>query len=585
MFVTLSRRNTSLINQQLGLIETLESDEEDPQRLESLFRLDHLASRMRRNAESLVILSGAPTRATEQDDLSLTDVLQAAIAGVQDYRRVQLDAAPAQRVSGEASADVVHLLVRAGRQRPVVLAAELEGHGDLVVHPRWGHRPGDRRRTRHRRGRAVRAQREAAGRWRGHARHRSPDGPVRGQPARPAARPHGPARPQRPDGHHRHGVPADQRPVRHRSAGGRLGRRPGHRARCAPRPSTPTATSTPVRRVRRERRAGGRRRGRLPSARAGARAGPRLRPDHGRDQRLRPAAASPRCLGCRQRHRAGVDGWRLLRPGRLRGDGPEPRSRLAVEDDVVDAVVVETDEVEEVDAPEEEVRAAIALGPVSEDEPTDEMADEWPTRSSRRGRRDGRDRGRRGGRAPGGRAPRSPRSPTTSRSPRSPRSSRGRRGRRARRSPRSPRSRSRWPRPTTVDQDEVAEAEEPAEEPADEDHLAPVLAGLALAPSVPFDAQEATAGLTTATATATATRTATATVTREGSRPGCTASPPPPATATATATGPSRRLRSRSTSWVAPPRPCRRSPTARPARPRPWTRTRPRSSGRCGPTG
>ena len=110
MFVTLSRRNTSLINQQLGLIETLESDEEDPQRLESLFRLDHLASRMRRNAESLVILSGAPTRATEHDDLSLTDVLQAAIAGVQDYRRVQLDAAPAQRVSGEAAADVVHLL-------------------------------------------------------------------------------------------------------------------------------------------------------------------------------------------------------------------------------------------------------------------------------------------------------------------------------------------------------------------------------------------------------------------------------------------------------------------------------------------
>ena len=110
MFVTLSRRNTSLINQQLGLIENLESDEEDPQRLESLFRLDHLASRMRRNAESLVILSGAPTRATEHDDLSLTDVLQAAIAGVQDYRRVQLDAAPAQRVSGEAAADVVHLL-------------------------------------------------------------------------------------------------------------------------------------------------------------------------------------------------------------------------------------------------------------------------------------------------------------------------------------------------------------------------------------------------------------------------------------------------------------------------------------------
>jgi signal transduction histidine kinase len=110
MFVTLSRRNTSLINQQLALIETLESDEEDPQRLESLFRLDHLAARMRRNADSLVILSGANTRTAEADDLSLTDVLQAAIAGVQDYRRVQLDAAPAQRVHNEAAADVVHVL-------------------------------------------------------------------------------------------------------------------------------------------------------------------------------------------------------------------------------------------------------------------------------------------------------------------------------------------------------------------------------------------------------------------------------------------------------------------------------------------
>ena len=89
MFVTLSRRNTNLINQQLGLIEKLESDEEDPERLENLFRLDHLAARMRRNAESLVILSGTPTRAAEEDELSISDALQAAIAGVQDYRRVR----------------------------------------------------------------------------------------------------------------------------------------------------------------------------------------------------------------------------------------------------------------------------------------------------------------------------------------------------------------------------------------------------------------------------------------------------------------------------------------------------------------
>jgi signal transduction histidine kinase len=109
MFVTLSRRNTSLVNQQLRLIEQLESHEEDPQRLESLFRLDHLASRMRRTAESLVVLADAPTQASEQDALSVDEALQAATAGVQDYQRVQVSGAPALRISGVAAPDVVHL--------------------------------------------------------------------------------------------------------------------------------------------------------------------------------------------------------------------------------------------------------------------------------------------------------------------------------------------------------------------------------------------------------------------------------------------------------------------------------------------
>jgi signal transduction histidine kinase len=109
MFVTLSRRNTSLVNQQLRLIERLESDEEDPQRLESLFRLDHLASRMRRTAESLVVLADAPTQSSEKDVLSVDEALQAATAGVQDYQRVQVSGAPALRISGLAAPDVVHL--------------------------------------------------------------------------------------------------------------------------------------------------------------------------------------------------------------------------------------------------------------------------------------------------------------------------------------------------------------------------------------------------------------------------------------------------------------------------------------------
>ncbi len=109
MFVTLSRRNTSLVNQQLGLIDRLEKDEEDPARLESLFRLDHLASRMRRTGDSLLILADAPAPAG-QAGLTVGQAMQAATAGVQDYRRVQVGSNLATLLSTDAAADVVHLL-------------------------------------------------------------------------------------------------------------------------------------------------------------------------------------------------------------------------------------------------------------------------------------------------------------------------------------------------------------------------------------------------------------------------------------------------------------------------------------------
>jgi hypothetical protein len=110
MFVTLSRRNTSLINQQLGLIERLERDEEDPKRLESLFRLDHLAARMRRTADSLLILADAPTATAGIDGLTVSDALQAATSGVQDYQRVRIRSANPMRINDSAAADLVHLL-------------------------------------------------------------------------------------------------------------------------------------------------------------------------------------------------------------------------------------------------------------------------------------------------------------------------------------------------------------------------------------------------------------------------------------------------------------------------------------------
>ncbi|CAN5557072.1 hypothetical protein BH10ACT10_BH10ACT10_11420 [soil metagenome] len=110
MFVTLSRRNTSLINQQLSQIERLERDEEDPKRLESLFQLDHLAARMRRTSDSLLILADAPTASAVVEGLTVIDALQAATSGVQQYQRVHIGTADPVRLSGAAAADMIHLL-------------------------------------------------------------------------------------------------------------------------------------------------------------------------------------------------------------------------------------------------------------------------------------------------------------------------------------------------------------------------------------------------------------------------------------------------------------------------------------------
>ncbi len=111
MFSTLSRRNTSLINQQLGLIERLEKDEEDPNRLESLFRLDHLASRMRRTADSLMVLADAPDadqRHTTRSPSATSSrrpwpVCRSTSASRSSPRR-------REKVNGAAAADVVHLM-------------------------------------------------------------------------------------------------------------------------------------------------------------------------------------------------------------------------------------------------------------------------------------------------------------------------------------------------------------------------------------------------------------------------------------------------------------------------------------------
>jgi signal transduction histidine kinase len=111
MFETMSRRNRSLVDQQLSLIDRLERNEEDPERLDSLFRLDHLAARMRRNGANLLVLAGAASsRGDQRGPVPLSTVINAAASEVEDYRRVEASMVPDGMVAGAAADDIVHLL-------------------------------------------------------------------------------------------------------------------------------------------------------------------------------------------------------------------------------------------------------------------------------------------------------------------------------------------------------------------------------------------------------------------------------------------------------------------------------------------
>jgi signal transduction histidine kinase len=110
MFLNLARRSQSLIDRQLELIDDLERTEADPDALENLFKLDHLATRMRRNAEDLIVLSGAEPARRWTQPVPLVDVVRAALAEIEDYNRVELLSIDDVGVAGQAVADVVHLL-------------------------------------------------------------------------------------------------------------------------------------------------------------------------------------------------------------------------------------------------------------------------------------------------------------------------------------------------------------------------------------------------------------------------------------------------------------------------------------------
>ncbi|TDF47888.1 ATPase [Streptomyces sp. WAC05374] len=110
VFVNLARRSQVLVHRQLNLLDRMERRVDDPAELGDLFRLDHLTTRMRRHAESLIILSGAAPGRAWRTPVPLTNVVRAAVSEIEDYARVEVRHLPETAVVGAAVADLTHLL-------------------------------------------------------------------------------------------------------------------------------------------------------------------------------------------------------------------------------------------------------------------------------------------------------------------------------------------------------------------------------------------------------------------------------------------------------------------------------------------
>mgnify|MGYP002620864004 CR=1 FL=1 len=140
VFRNLARRNQSLLHRQLTQLDAMQRKTTDPKTLQDLFRLDHLTTRMRRQAEGLIILSGAPAGRAWRKPVPILDVVRGAVAEVEDYTRVVLTPMPDAALIGSAVTDVIHLLaelienatVFSPPHTQVQVRAELVGRGIAI---------------------------------------------------------------------------------------------------------------------------------------------------------------------------------------------------------------------------------------------------------------------------------------------------------------------------------------------------------------------------------------------------------------------------------------------------------------------
>ncbi|MDP4504617.1 nitrate- and nitrite sensing domain-containing protein [Nonomuraea turcica] len=141
MFVNLSRRSQTLVERQLTLIEKLERGERDDARLGDLFKLDHLATRMRRNSENLLVLAGQEAARKWSEPVELMDIVRAALGEVESYDRVSIQIQSDVAIAGQAVTDAVHLLAElienavsfSSRDTKVIISSSRIDGGSLML--------------------------------------------------------------------------------------------------------------------------------------------------------------------------------------------------------------------------------------------------------------------------------------------------------------------------------------------------------------------------------------------------------------------------------------------------------------------
>ncbi|MEV4167739.1 nitrate- and nitrite sensing domain-containing protein [Nonomuraea sp. NPDC049709] len=134
VFLNLARRKQGLLHRQLALLDGMQRRTHDPDRLEELFRLDHLTTRMRRHAESLMVLSGAAPGRAWRKPVPVIDIVRAAVAEVEDYTRVAVEAMPVSAIDGSAAADLTHLVAELVENATIYSPPDttVQVRGDLV---------------------------------------------------------------------------------------------------------------------------------------------------------------------------------------------------------------------------------------------------------------------------------------------------------------------------------------------------------------------------------------------------------------------------------------------------------------------